>query len=412
MTFEEMKCQYDEFGAFHDYVTVANAKYLDIIPKSFDGVFPEKCSCGSDMIINLARTKITCCNPRCYVKQGLALSELFSRFNYKGISDATCTHIYNALYAKNNELLSKGEQGLFISNSFLEILLLDIDKYPISFTQSAMGYDFLNGVHYIKQKELTFVDMIASLGLPEFDTTAQKLFSEFNSFEELNSCIKAEGGVSNFCENRGVHAPQKKFWLKVSLEDIAVASFIFASKIRVQGLRNLDICITGSLRYGGCRVTKSDFIAICNKESASRPIKELIKEAFSKYLFIPKEAIASLSDLLNGNLTKSNRDYAGVDDLMSDLTDNLGSVPVLEVRMTTAKKTVPFIVADYPSNSDKYLEGLRRGKEISFDGEKRDVLISSNELIEVIHSIVFKWEEDLIQLCQRVTEQKTEMHLF
>ena len=119
MTFSEMKTKYDSFGAFTDFITVKEAETIGLITKSHVGIFPHVCTCGSDMIINMARTKLTCCDPRCSVKQGLALSELFSRFNIKGIADATCSDVYKMLHRIHDEKVLKGETGLFETDSFI-----------------------------------------------------------------------------------------------------------------------------------------------------------------------------------------------------------------------------------------------------------------------------------------------------
>ncbi len=416
MTFNEMKMKYDKFNAFHDFTTVEEAESCDLIPKEYVGVFPKYCTCGSEMLINYARTRITCCDPRCYVKQGLALSELFKRFNYKGIADATCADVYSMLMNVHKEKLAETGKGIFISNSYVEILALPVDVYPKYFTQSAIGLEFLNGVHYIKQQTLTFSQMVSLLGLPEFDSTAYKLFNDINSAEELINIIKSEGGVANFCDRRGVYSLQKKYWLLASIDDIVIGSYIFADKMKMQSLQTLEICITGSLQFGGTRVTKNDFISICNEKGVSRPIADLLGDVFEGTSTITLGQLKQLNSLLNGDLVPAGEQkdcYTSEDVINHVLSLNYPGVPVLNIRMTTAKKSVPYILADYPSNSAKYLEGLRRGEEYDGAGNKHKVLVTSTEFLDIVINEVHKWEEELINKCKKtLTESLTMMQTF
>ena len=70
--------------------------------------------------------------------------------------------------------------------------------------------------------------------------------------------------------------------------------------------------------------------------------------------------------------------------------------------MTTAKKSVPYIVADTPSNSAKYLEGLRRGEEYDEVGIKHKVLVTSSEMLTIIDEKVKLYEKELIEQCQKL----------
>lgn len=403
MTFKDMKLKYDKFGAYNDFVTIAHAKQIRLYPESYDNIFPEKCSWGSEMIINMATTKLTCCDPKCHIKQALALSELFSRFGFKGVSDATCSNIYETLLHYDTQKKNNGEKGLFSYNSYLEVLLLDNSDIPPSIMTTSAGIEFVRGLNFMKEQILTFPEMIANLGLPEFDTTAYKLFNEFSSAEELINTIKSAGGVAPFCEQRGVYALQKKFWLQVSLTDICIAGFVFQNNIRMTGLQQLNICITGSLRYKGSRITKNDFVDFSNAESFTRDIGSILIEALSSYEIVTAQALKDMSNLIKCNLLPETESTAFPIEQIKDYIESLQLPPVqlFEVRMTTAMKSVAYIVADVASGSAKYLEGLRRGEITDSDGEVHKVLITSDEFIETIHRKVRKYEKELIKQCQK-----------
>ena len=406
MTFLEMRQRYDKYNAFTEFITVEQAEYVGLLPTSFHGVFPHKCICGSEMIINNARTKLMCCDPRCYIKQGYALSELFRRFNIKGIADATCSDVYQSLQREHKELISQGKPGLFETESFVEILKVPVEAYSVDFRMSAIGVDFMHAVDIIRNKVMTFPEMISKLGLPEMDTTAFKLFNNINSFEEFAKLFKQEGGVNNFCNNRGVYAPQKKFWFRISLEDIIVGTSIFANSIRQIGLQQMDICITGSLYYNGEKVAENSFRALCNYKSYTGSLSEIIIDALEKDRVYSIEELNKLSGKIGDIELDHSKDSYSYDELVTHLRKlDLLPVQILEVRMTSAKKSVPYILADVASNSAKYLEGLSRGSEFDEDGELHKVLITSNEFMEIVKKKVNKWEGDFIKSCKTILEK-------
>ena len=68
----------------------------------------------------------------------------------------------------------------------------------------------------------------------------------------------------------------------------------------------------------------------------------------------------------------------------------IGGIPLYEIQISSAKMSVPYIIADQKSNSSKYLAGLSRGIEYNADGSERKVLITSRELLDIIDSILLR----------------------
>lgn len=95
MLFDEVLKLDEKFSAFKDWMTVFQAKKEGIIPTNFHEYFEDDCQCGSENIINRDLTQLMCCNPKCKIKQGFALAEMFHRFGIKGLGSATCSSIYS-----------------------------------------------------------------------------------------------------------------------------------------------------------------------------------------------------------------------------------------------------------------------------------------------------------------------------
>ena len=95
-------------------------------------------------------------------------------------------------------------------------------------------------------------------------------------------------------------------------------------------MRTVPICITGSVAPNGERMTKNKFIDILNEAS----------------------------------ITKD-------------------GIQLFEFSLSSAIKSVPYIVADYRSNTTKYIEG-----------QERNVLITSTNLLDMVKRMVIKVESE------------------
>lgn len=398
MTFRELKDR-DAFGAFRNYVTVKDAKTIGLIPEDFASYFEDNCSCGSERIISMNLKQMQCVDPKCPIKQALALHNMFSRFGCKGVGEEVCKQAYKGVTQMNARVVASGGEPLLKTSSYLEILLLHPNSFPMEFRTTVAGDTFILYRDYIVSKRLTFGELISQLGLPELETSAIKLFEGINSFEQLKDAIQSDGSISAFCERRGFYDPMKKFWLSQCLEDIYVASVIFSQSIRQMGLQNESICITGSIYPNGNRMTKKAFVEYCNMASYTKPLKDIISEVLQECA-----ADNFSADVVTAFMQEIGvKDAAFLEDKISkkDLQDVIASTDVLnnpvqlfEIHMSTAKMSAVHIIADAPSNTDKYRTGLLRGVERDPDGVERKVLITSDEYLEEIERRKQVWIEN------------------
>ena len=147
MEFIDLK-KIDKFGAFNKFKSVEEAKRVEWIPKEYHNIFPQKCECGSEMIINEELTQLQCCNPRCYIKLGWMLYEMFSRFGCKNVGPATCKSVMKELIKKKQLKYS----------SHIEVLSLNPAHYPLS-VSGAKSYDFERAIVTILSSKLTLAQI-------------------------------------------------------------------------------------------------------------------------------------------------------------------------------------------------------------------------------------------------------------
>ena len=211
----------------------------------------------------------------------------------------------------------------------VEMLSLPYEKYPLTLS-GAKGDDFLRAVTKIRKTKLTLADLVAKLAIPTLEENGRRIFEAYSSVMDLLKQAVSEGGIGEFMEHRDIHDRMKMFYLKEFMEDIARAQIALQDNIRLKAFSNIDICITGSISPQG--------ISVRNK-----------------------------------------REYI---DYLNDIATTSSGERLIEIRMTSAKHSVKYIVADYASSSDKY----RVGKE-------REVLITSTELMNQIREVVQEYEQ-------------------
>lgn len=269
MEFSEVN---NTYHTFDEFVTIREAKELGIIPKQYvdpdnpeGGIFPDRCQCGSENIITRSLTRATCCNPRCKIKLGYALSELFTRFGIKGVGDQICLKLINAVYDKLEY------------KSHIEVLTMERADYPMFIASTMAGCDLYTACHEIRKEQLTFASMVSKLGLPELSTSTEKLLFRINCFSQLYEQIQKEGGVKNYCWNRNVYDANKIYWFYESLPDILLAEKVFCRSLRKEGLRSISICVTGSVSVGGLSMTRKEFINRCNQEARDNKGNQILE---------------------------------------------------------------------------------------------------------------------------------------
>lgn len=342
MEFAEFREKHDHYGAYAEWVTVAEAKETGLIPEAYHEYFPDRCECGSQNIIKTNLRQMTCCNPKCYQKEACQLSEFLTRSGIMGFGEANCARVLRAFRRYDKSLVDSGRQTIFPTNSFLDIFDVPEDNWPLS-CGSALSHNFAVAVETLKNDNLTFPELISRLGIESVGSSALKIFDGISNSKELAHQIEVNGGVRLFCYSRGVYAPDTINNIYESLIDIANAERLFHKSLRYQGLVGVDICVTGSTCLQGVSLTKSQLIDVLNRASIGE-----------------------------------------------------SGIQFYEFRLCTALQSAPFILYTTKSNSAKFRAGLARGETTDAFGT-HPVLMQVDDFFELLKKQVDMLEEEVRQ---------------
>lgn len=252
MIYEEF-VKNDTIGAYSDFKSVKELKRLGRIPQEYHQYIDDVCECGSDRIMNVLGTIITCCDHRCYVKMGYNLDKFLKFFDCKGIGPATCISI-----------CKKGvRDGIFILPSFIEILNC-FDRF-----QGLLGAkysDLLDVIDRINNEYLSFYQMIQCLGIYGLDSSCSKIFKGIKDFDHLMEILKT-CTLQEFFAERGVFDKKRVIEFYLHLVDIKAFSLVYKGSVKLPALREVKVCITGAVRPNGASLSRKDFIGLCNRSS-------------------------------------------------------------------------------------------------------------------------------------------------
>ena len=359
MTVKDCLPRWRKYGAYLDWVSISEAKEMGLIPGQYWGIFAETCECGSENVISVNLRREMCCNPKCYVKEAFKLAEMFSRFGVLGLGYANCNSIYTALKRYDLQLKAAGKQGLFNYDSYTEVLLIPIDKFPASIRASSVGIDFITACNKVRNTPVTFAQLVSKLGLAGIGSNADKLFGDINSSIELREKIKEDGGVQAFCVKRGMYSPELMLDVANSLQDIVIAEFACKASMKRAGLYKMSVCITGRVVCDGKGMTKEQFIKECNEVCVDS----------------------------NG-------------------------VPMMEIKNVSGAATVPFVLYTTASCTEKFNVGRSRGI-VHDEFGKHSALMTASDFYNWLKGAINRWntERDLQQMnwIQILTEELQRM---
>lgn len=225
-----------------------------------------------------------------------------------------------------NIIKSYSDVGVDISH--IEAFVLSLFRPPDALMGTAKMSTYKSNIKEMLDRKYTFSELISKLALPDFGTRSDKIFEDVQGIDDLLAKVKDAGSYSLFFARRGVYDESRINSFQTYIGDIILLTSILEQNVRKQGLQHISICITGSLAPNGIKTIKQAYVDMLNEAS----------------------------------ITKD-------------------GIQLFEFSMSSAVKSVPYIVADYKSNTSKYIEGLNRG-----------VLISSTDLLNMVKRMVIKFE--------------------
>jgi hypothetical protein len=299
MTLSELKelDKASEAKIFTEHVTIDEAYSSGLIPAGYDNVFPRKCECGSEVIMSENRKHFMCCNPKCWIKLGLNLAEILGKFGIKSIGEESCKSLSHVMW--------KGMKTF----SPIELMLYDFQVYA-NIIGPAKAMVLVDAVQMLRGKSFTFPKVAEMTCIPGFgkDVTFFENFSSMQNFAETLSEYKS---VRVLLALGGILDLSKVFNLWLGITDLIMMSELIVGNVTAVGHIHYLICVTGEVSPEGVRVSKSEFLEMCNS----------FKDANGEKMF--------------------------------------------EVKMSQAMMSADYIIADYKSSSAKYRAGLSRGVLIS-----------------------------------------------
>lgn len=249
MNYEEFK-SLDKIGAYVEFKSIRHLKDSGLIPNGYEDLLADKCTCGSDRIMNSELTIITCCNPNCFIKMGYKLDKFLKAFDCKGLGPATCI-----------DICKKGiKDGIFVLPSFIEILNCFED---FKWFLGAKYEYLLKAVDKIHKTPLTFYQMIQYLGFYGLDTKCENVFNGIKNSKDLED-ILSETSIISFFANRGVEDYKKILDFYLRFKEIKAFEILHRGKLLLPAKININLCITGAVRPNGVSMSRKEFISYCN----------------------------------------------------------------------------------------------------------------------------------------------------
>lgn len=282
MKFEEFK-ELDKLNAYGDYRSIKLAKMSGEIPSNLHDYIEDTCKCGSDRITN--GTTLTCCSPRCYIKLGHRLSNLFSKFGVKNLGPSTCIKIMDFGIKRDIFVLPS---HIEIFNKFKEFEYILGSKY----------YDLTIGLELIHSNSIPFYKIVQSVGIPGFDSECINYFKDIENSIQLKEELNKHG-VVKFMSDRGVYDLKKSFNLVMCLTDIYIFEKLFRGEVITKILKDVRICLTGPVYPNGTYMKRDEFVRYLNS----------ISKIGSVQLFNISESGASTSSYVIADSPSNSRKY-------------------------------------------------------------------------------------------------------
>lgn len=338
-----------------DFITIEEAMNTGLIPESYHNIFSKYkvCSdpkCGYPLVINKNRTIMKCLNPDC--KRILA-SRVLKVYSYFGISDFGPQTAYT-----------------FVNSNNIKNIPDALQRAP---------YEIKNRVTEWFDSPHTMGQILELLSIPNINAKSHKMMDNIKDWKNFTLYVENFGVIKvlSKCGIVGRIKPEwwmamkqvrlygcswekwREYLIKSSVKDnIPYTSFEqFDADLRIEGLTELfQRQLGGSGRDGAERAEDiylywSEFEELCGMVTC-----------FTGNIITQKIVITG--DIINVKKSDGNLfDRLEFVDYINKIAIKHG----VQFENSVALKSTNFVIADYPSNTRKYVAGMARGLLISSD---------------------------------------------
>lgn len=310
---------------------IRDAKKSGLIPEEWHNVFRDNCDCGSPLFITDNRKTFGCTNPRCVYKMQAASAVMLQNFDVKGIGSEFCLQLLRRINVLKDRQMSEFKSDVTnylintsddldsivkrvsdklnnvypIKDSMIIPLICNVDDY-MYVRDGSSTVEYYN-VQDILTRKMTVADAIGKLSLPSIGKeTASKLFRKYTSYSEMEHDIVESGSVYNWIYklNGCTGSTEVSNYVSTFNEFNPEIKWVIEHFNIIKGSEEcLKICITGEVMVDGAYVNRKKFL-------------DILKDASSG---------------------------------------------VMAIEESQAFNSLSYVVADYPSSSRKYREGVARG---------------------------------------------------
>lgn len=239
----------DKFGHFKDYVTVVEAKDTNLIVEEIHEFIKDYCMCGAENIVNRELTQLQCCDSRCVIKIAGNLEYFYKKKGFTGIGPETCLTIVQSTI---NQLEYK---------SHMDIAVMGYEDIPSSIMSGNM-YNIIHANETLKKKDndLPFAQLVASFGIPGWESNAVKYLSQYSSLSEVLADIKHMGWYGWFARKLGIQDNKLMWQFYTHIWDILAGVTKVSKTIVLSSHQDISITLSGTLRPNGIRMTKQEYM--------------------------------------------------------------------------------------------------------------------------------------------------------
>lgn len=336
-----------------EFMTVEDAMLSGLIPDSYHSLFEnyKTCDdkhCGAPLIINSNRTVMKCGNPNCAKILASRVLKVYNRF---GLMNFGPKNVYS-----------------WVTTSDIRDVPEAIMKAPNSIKPAITNW--LNSYH-------TPGEIIEMLAIPGIGSKATKMMMGINNFTQLQELVEYYGVqlVMNKC---GIHGKLKMEWWEAMKEGMALgmpwedwSKYIlensmtkyipynnfeeFGEDMTFEGLRSIL-----QLQLGGVGKDAQNCA-----ESLYTYWNEL-RLIFSITRCLPS-SVETYKIIITGDITQVTRPDGSMFERQEfiDFVNDIALEGGIRYQNSTAFASSEFVIADYPSNTNKYRRGIEKGNLIS-----------------------------------------------